>query len=49
MPSEDSEKPEQCRSLNRIFTAQILDSQGCNVSLCAEEDSDQTAWMRRLI
>ena len=33
----------------RIFTECILDNQGCKVSSCRHEDSDQTAQMRRLI
>ena len=31
--SEDSDKPVQSRSLTRIFTEYIMDSQGCKVSL----------------
>ena len=43
-PSEDSDQTSQMRSLIRIFTGRILDSQGCEI-----EDSDQTARMRKLI
>ena len=33
-PSEDSDQPAHSRSLIRIFTERILDSQGCKVSSC---------------
>ena len=49
-PSDDSDHTAHSRSLIRIFTGRILDSQECKISFFADnEDSDQTAWMRRLI
>ena len=48
-PSEDSDQPAHSRSLIRIFTGRILESEGCKVCSCGKEDSDQTARMRRLI
>ena len=33
-PSEDSDQPAHSRSLIRIFTGRMLDSQGCKVSPC---------------
>ena len=35
-PSEDSDQPAHSRSLIRIFTGRILDSQGCKVSPCGQ-------------
>ena len=34
--SEDSDQPAHSRSLIRIFTGRILDSQGCKVSSCGQ-------------
>ena len=36
VPSEDSDQPAHSRSLIRIFTGRIFDSQGCKVSSCEE-------------
>ena len=36
-PSEDSDQPAHSRSLIRIFTERILDSQGCKVSSCGQK------------
>ena len=47
--SEDSDQPAHSRSRTRIFAWQILDNEGCKVSLYGQEDSDQSARMRRLI
>ena len=35
--SEDSDQPAHSRSLIRIFTGRILDSQGCKVSPCEQQ------------
>ena len=43
--SEDSDQTAHSRSLIRIFTERILDSEGCKYN----DYSDLTAWMRRLI
>ena len=48
-PSEDSDQTAHSRSLIRIFTGRILNSQGCNFLRSDNEDSNQTALMRRLI
>ena len=48
-PSEDSDQPARSRSLIRILTGRILDSQGCDVKYADNEVSDQTSRMRRLI
>ena len=48
-PGEDSDQPAHSRSLIRNFTSRILDSQGCKVSSHDNEDTGQTARMRRLI
>ena len=48
-PSEDSDQLAHSRSLIRIFTGSIMDSQGCKFFHVDNEDSDQTARMRRLI
>ena len=42
-PSEDSDQPAHSRSLIRIFTRRILDSQDSIVSLIRGTKSDQTA------
>ena len=51
--SEDSDQPAHSRSLIRIFTKRIFDRQECEGFLgffhAGNEDSDQTARMRRLI
>ena len=36
-PSEDSDQPAHSRSLIRIFTGRILDSQDCKVSSCEHQ------------
>ena len=36
VPSEDSDQPAHSRSLNRLFTRHILDSQGSKVSSCIQ-------------
>ena len=36
------------RSLMRIFTGLILDCQGCKISSCGQEDTDQTTRMSSL-
>ena len=41
-PSEDSDQTAHSRSLIRIFTERILDSQGCKVSSCGQRRFDQT-------
>ena len=43
MPSEDSDQTAHSRSLIRIFTGRILDSQFCKTSSYVNEDSGQTA------
>ena len=47
--SEDSNHPTHSRSLIRIFTGSILDSQGWKFLLADNEDSDQKARICRLI
>ena len=48
-PSADSDQPGHSCGLTRIFTERILDSQGCKVSTCYNEDCDKTARIHRLI
>ena len=50
VPREDSDQPAHSRSLIRIFTGRILDSQTFKVSSCGQRRlSDQTARVRMLI
>ena len=48
-PREDSDQPAHPRSLIGIFTERILDSKDVKFLHANNEDSDQTAQMRRMI
>ena len=44
-PSEDSDQPAHSRSLIRIFTGHILDSQWCQVSSCGQQWLIRLRWL----